>query len=149
MIIEEIQNKYKAFKQKDGDGLLIKIGVVGVLIGWILSMSFLKHFFAWFILLGAGIKLFEYVTQAQKRFEKESHDDKPFSVEVQEKWAAFKKNQGEMTLIKIGVVGVILGWVFSFAFLNHFFAWFILAGLGIKLYDYVFENKNNTVENKV
>lgn len=148
MIIEQIQEKYKQFKQKEGDTLLIKIGVLGVLIGWLLSATFLKHFFAWFILLGAGIKLFDYVVEAQKKFKTDKDEDKPLSVEFAQKWASFKANQGENTLIKIGVVGVIIGWVFSIAVLNHFFAWFILAGLGIKLYDYVFENKNRSTENQ-
>lgn len=145
MIFEQIEEKYKLFKQKEGDTLLIKIGVVGVLIGWILSMSFLNQLFAWFILLGACIKLFDFVKEAQKKFEKNEQENKTLSEEIQEKYQWFKQKEGDTLLIKIGAVGVLLGLVFSLPLINQIFAWFLLLGFGMKLYEYVSSDKKKTV----
>lgn len=38
--------------------------------------------------------------------------------------------------IKVGIGGVILGLVFSIDIINYIFAWFILFGVCIKLYDF-------------
>ena len=38
--------------------------------------------------------------------------------------------------IKVGIGGVIVGLVFSINIINYIFAWFILFGVCIKLYDF-------------
>lgn len=149
MMIQEIKEKYKIFKQKEGDNLLIKIGVVGVVIGLLFSLSFLNQLFAWFLLLGCAIKLFDFVLDAQKKFNNPSEENKPLSAEIEETYKRFKQNEGDTLFIKIGVIGVLIGLVFSISFINQFFAWFILLGCAIKLYDFVIDAKNKvSVKNK-
>ncbi len=147
MIINEIKQNYKAFKEKKGDDLLIKIGIGGVVIGWILSISFIQYLFAWVLLFGFGMKLYDFAEKEQQRFEPNTENKKTLVDEIAEKYKAFKQNEGDNLLIKIGIAGVLIGWIFSISFIQHLFAWFILVGVAMKLFDYNFQaDKTNTVK---
>ena len=148
MLVKEIEEKYKLFKQMQGDNLLIKIGIVGVLVGLLFSITIINQFFAWILLLGAGLKLFAYVVDAQKRFETADQKENSFFDEVEEKYKKFKENKGDNLLIQVGVVGVVIGLLFSISFINQFFAWILLVGVGIKLYDYVIDAKKKITVKK-
>ncbi len=48
-------------------------------------------------------------------------------------------------LILSGVLGVIIGLYFSIAIINKIFAWFILFGIFIKLYDFTEKIERNII----
>lgn len=148
MIIEEIQKKYALAKENNVDNLLIKIGIVGVVVGLAFSISFINQLFAWVILLGCAMKLYDFVIEAEKKLDYKKEESSSFIDDVQKNWAMFKEKEGDTLLIKIGIVGVVIGLAFSVSFINQFFAWFILLGCAIKLYDYVAETKKNMVASK-
>ena len=54
-----------------------------------------------------------------------------------------KEKKVDKLLIIVGIVGVALGLIFSIPIINQIFAWFILIGFYIKLYDFVEETKRN------
>ena len=66
MIIEEIKEKYTLLKEKQFDSLLIKVGILGVVIGLVFSISIINQIFAWFILFGFAIKLYDFVIDAKR-----------------------------------------------------------------------------------
>lgn len=135
MITNSIKQNYIQFKEKKGDDLLIKIGIVGVVAGLLLSISFLNQFFAWFILLGFGIKLYDFAEKEQQRFEPNDEDKITLVEEVANKFRRFKEDGGDLVLIIFGILGVIIGWITTVTFIQHLAAWFILIGIAIKLFD--------------
>ena len=53
-------------KAKKIDNLLIIIGILGVLIGLLFSVPIINQLFAWLILFGVFIKLFDFVEETKK-----------------------------------------------------------------------------------
>ena len=145
MICEEIKEKYTLLKEKNIDNLLIKIGIGGVLVGLALALPIINQIFAWFILFGCGMKLYDFVLDTQSKLDTNKEDTKTLTVEIKEKYTLFKEKKGDNLLIKVGIVGVVIGLIFSISIINQIFAWIILFGVAFKLYDFVVDTKNNIV----
>uniref|UniRef100_UPI004048482B hypothetical protein n=1 Tax=Aliarcobacter sp. TaxID=2321116 RepID=UPI004048482B len=64
---------------------------------------------------------------------------------IKEYYKLIKLKKVDDYLIKIGILGVIIGIVFSISIINQIFVWFILCGLCIKLYDYTEKIEYNIV----
>lgn len=60
-----------------------------------------------------------------------------------EYYKLLKEKKVDKILIVVGVVGVVIGLVFDVLIINQIFAWFILFGFYMKLYDFVEETKRN------
>ena len=60
MFKKEIKEKYKLLKEKKVDNLMIQVGLLGVLIGLIFSVPIINQIFAWPILFGVCIKLYDF-----------------------------------------------------------------------------------------
>lgn len=64
---------------------------------------------------------------------------------IKEYYKLIKLKKVDDYLIKIGILGVIIGIVFSISIINQIFVWFILCGLCIKLYDYTEKIEHNII----
>lgn len=64
-MLDKIKKYYKLAKQKDVDGYLIKLGVLGVIIGIVFSIAIVKEIFVWFILFGICIKLYNFTEKIE------------------------------------------------------------------------------------
>lgn len=60
-------------------------------------------------------------------------------------YTRLKEKKVDKYLITAGIVGVVIGLVFSVPIINEIFAWFILLGFSMKMYDFVEETKRNIV----
>lgn len=56
-----------------------------------------------------------------------------------------KAKKVDKLLILVGIIGVSIGLIFSVSIINEIFAWLILLGFFLKLYDFVEETKRNIV----
>lgn len=65
-MLDKIKNYYKIAKQKEVDGYLIKIGILGVIIGVVFSISIVNQIFVWFILFGICIKLYDFTERIER-----------------------------------------------------------------------------------
>lgn len=57
---------YNLLKAKKIDSLLISIGILGVLIGLFLTIPIINQIFAWFILFGTCIKLYDFTIKIER-----------------------------------------------------------------------------------
>ncbi len=57
---------YNLAKAKQVDTLLILVGILGVLIGWVFSVSIINYIFAWFILFGVCFKLYDFTEKIER-----------------------------------------------------------------------------------
>ena len=55
---------------------------------------------------------------------------------IKEYYKLIKEKKVDLIMINIGILGVIIGIVFSIHIVNQIFVWFILFGICIKLYDF-------------
>ena len=65
-ILEKIKYYYKLIKTKKIDTYLILLGILGVVIGMYFSISIINQIFAWFILFGICIKLYDFTEKVEK-----------------------------------------------------------------------------------
>ena len=59
-MIDKIKEYYKLIKIKKIDDYLIKIGILGVIIGIVFSISIINKIFVWLILIGICLKLYHF-----------------------------------------------------------------------------------------
>lgn len=70
-MLDKVKKYYKLAKQKDIDDYLIKLGILGVIIGIVFSIPIINQVFVWLILFGICIKLYDFT-------EKIEHDIVPY-----------------------------------------------------------------------
>ena len=66
MFKEKIIENYKLIKTKKIDNLLIKIGILGVIIGFLFSIPIINQIFVWPILFGICIKLYDFTEKIER-----------------------------------------------------------------------------------
>lgn len=64
-MIDKIKEYYKLIKVKKVDDYLIKLGILGVIIGIVFSISIVNQIFVWFILFGISIKLYDFTEKIE------------------------------------------------------------------------------------
>lgn len=64
-MIDKIKEYYKLLKQKKVDDYMIKIGILGVIIGIVSTISIINQIFVWFILFGICIKLYDFTEKIE------------------------------------------------------------------------------------
>ncbi len=65
MIIKKIKNYYRILKDKKIDNMLISVGILGVLIGFV-SIPIIKEIFVWPILVGICLKLYNFTEEIER-----------------------------------------------------------------------------------
>ena len=65
-MLDKIKYYYKLAKQKEVDGYLIKLGILGVIIGIVFSLPIVNQIFAWFILVGICVKLYDFTEEIER-----------------------------------------------------------------------------------
>ena len=65
-MIDKIKEYYKLIKIKKIDDYLIKIGILGVIIGIVFSISIINKIFVWLILIGICIKLYDFTEKIER-----------------------------------------------------------------------------------
>ncbi len=66
MFYEKIKEYYKLLKEKKIDKYLIITGIVGVIIGFVFSVSIINQIFVWPILFGICIKLYDFTEKIER-----------------------------------------------------------------------------------
>lgn len=66
MIKDKIIEYYKLFKAKEIDYLLIKIGILGVIIGLLFDVPIINQIFVWPILFGICIRLYNFTEKIER-----------------------------------------------------------------------------------
>jgi hypothetical protein len=66
MLNQKIIEYYNLLKEKKIDSLLIKVGVVGVVIGLLFSVPIINQVFVWPILFGVCIKLYDFTVKIER-----------------------------------------------------------------------------------
>jgi len=64
-MLDKIKQYYKLTKEKKIDTILINIGIVGVIIGIVFSISIINQIFVWPILIGVCIKLYDFTEKIE------------------------------------------------------------------------------------
>ena len=64
--IKLIKRYYKLIKRKKVDTYLILAGVLGVIIGLIFDVLLIKQIFAWLILFGTCVKLYDFTEEIER-----------------------------------------------------------------------------------
>ena len=64
-MIDKIKEYYKLIKVKKIDDYLIKVGILGVIIGIVFSISIVNQIFVWPILIGVCIKLYDFTEKIE------------------------------------------------------------------------------------
>ncbi|AXH09540.1 hypothetical protein CP960_01410 [Malaciobacter halophilus] len=64
--INKIKYYYKLTKQKKIDSYMILAGLTGVLLGLVCSIPIINKIFAWFILFGVVIKLYDFSEEIER-----------------------------------------------------------------------------------
>ncbi|WP_368031004.1 hypothetical protein [Arcobacter sp. s6] len=64
-MLDKIKEYYKLIKIKKVDNYFIKIGILGVIIGIVFSISILNQIFGWFILFGICVKLYDFTEKIE------------------------------------------------------------------------------------
>lgn len=65
-MIDKIKEYYKLIKIKKIDDYLIKIGILGVIIGIVFPISIINKIFVWLILIGICIKLYDFTEKIER-----------------------------------------------------------------------------------
>ena len=65
-MFEKIKYYYKLAKKKKIDTRLIQVGLGGVVIGWLFSITLINQIFAWLILFGVCIKLYDFTEKIER-----------------------------------------------------------------------------------
>lgn len=65
-MLDKIKEYYKLIKVKKIDDYLIKVGILGVIIGIIFSISIMKQIFVWPILIAICIKLYDFTEKIER-----------------------------------------------------------------------------------
>ena len=66
MLSEKTIHYYNLLKEKKIDNLLIVIGIIGVVTGLLFSISIINQIFAWSILIGSFIKLYDFAKKIER-----------------------------------------------------------------------------------
>lgn len=66
MFKKKIMNYLNLLKEKKIDNLLIKVGILGVIIGLVFSVPIINQTFAWPILLGVCLKLYDFTEKIER-----------------------------------------------------------------------------------
>ncbi|MDZ7818625.1 MAG: hypothetical protein U5K55_08405 [Aliarcobacter sp.] len=61
----KIKIYYKLLKEKKVDDYLIKVGILGVIIGMVFSITIVNQIFVWPILIGICIKLYDFTEKIE------------------------------------------------------------------------------------
>lgn len=64
-MLDKIKEYYKLIKVKKVDDYLIKVGILGVIIGIVFSISIINQIFVWPILIGICIKLYDFTEKIE------------------------------------------------------------------------------------
>jgi hypothetical protein len=64
-MLDKIKQYYKLTKEKKIDTILINIGILGVIIGIVFSISIINQIFVWPILIGVCIKLYDFTEKIE------------------------------------------------------------------------------------
>ncbi|WP_419777736.1 hypothetical protein [Malaciobacter marinus] len=64
--INKIKYYYKLAKEKKIDSYMILAGAAGVLLGLVCSLPIINKIFAWFILFGVVIKLYDFSEEIER-----------------------------------------------------------------------------------
>jgi hypothetical protein len=64
-MLNKIKQYYKLTKEKKIDTILINIGILGVIIGIVFSISIINQIFVWPILIGVCIKLYDFTEKIE------------------------------------------------------------------------------------
>ncbi|PHO10201.1 MULTISPECIES: hypothetical protein [Malaciobacter] len=64
--INKIKYYYKLAKEKKIDSYMILAGAAGVLLGLVCSIPIINKIFAWFILFGVVIKLYDFSEEIER-----------------------------------------------------------------------------------
>jgi len=65
MGIKKLIEYYRLLKAKKIDNILIYIGIAGVIVG-MLTNPMINQIFAWFVLLGFSIKLYDFTEEIER-----------------------------------------------------------------------------------
>lgn len=66
MLNKKIRYYYNLLKAKKIDNLLIKIGILGVVIGILFSVPIINQIFVWPILFGICLKLYDFTEKIER-----------------------------------------------------------------------------------
>ncbi|RXJ88074.1 hypothetical protein [Arcobacter sp. CECT 8985] len=64
--IKKFKSYYKLIKIKKIDTYLIFAGILGVLIGLVFDLQIINKIFAWFVLFGTVIKLYDFTEEIER-----------------------------------------------------------------------------------
>lgn len=64
---------------------------------------------------------------------------------IKEYYKLIKEKKIDIIAINVGLLGVLVGFVFSIPIVNQIFVWFILFGIAIRLYDFTEKIEHNIV----
>lgn len=65
MFIHKIKDFYKLLKEKKVDNILISVGILGVLIGFVFN-PIIREIAVWPVLLGVCIKLYDFTEEIER-----------------------------------------------------------------------------------
>lgn len=65
MFIHKIKDFYKLLKEKKVDNILISVGILGVLIGFVFD-PIIREIAVWPVLLGVCIKLYDFTEEIER-----------------------------------------------------------------------------------
>ena len=65
-MLDKIKKYYKEIKERKIDTLLINLGILGVIVGIVFSVSIINQIFVWFILIGISIKLYDFTEKIER-----------------------------------------------------------------------------------
>ena len=65
MFIKKIKDFYRLLKEKKVDDILISVGILGVLVGFVFN-PIIREFAVWPVLLGVCIKLYDFTEDIEK-----------------------------------------------------------------------------------
>ncbi|MBU3015081.1 hypothetical protein KO488_09960 [Poseidonibacter lekithochrous] len=65
MFIKKIKDFYRLLKEKKVDDILISVGILGILVGFVFSPS-IREIAVWPVLLGVCIKLYDFTEDIER-----------------------------------------------------------------------------------
>ncbi|XPV70520.1 MAG: hypothetical protein ACNI25_08030 [Halarcobacter sp.] len=65
-LTEKIKHYYRLLKRKNIHNYLLLIGIVGVICGLFFSIPIINKTFAWFVLFGICIKLYDFSEEVER-----------------------------------------------------------------------------------
>lgn len=64
-MVDKIKHYYKLIKEKKIDIIAMNLGILGVLIGIVFSISIVNQIFVWLILFGVCIRLYDFTEKIE------------------------------------------------------------------------------------